>query len=151
MKVLLIGTQGQLARSLLEAACPEDMQIIAAGRPQLDLTDRAASQVWRFEMRLGSKQLRNRFEMRNWQDVHNIIGDAFTDALGRIRYCMPTADRNRARWPTHDLWQQVASVIAIAADRNGFESGRSGANAKGYGTFRQRVAECTDRECIVIR
>ncbi|WP_171172793.1 hypothetical protein, partial [Ruegeria sp. HKCCA0370] len=62
----------------------------AAGKPPLDLTDRTTSQVWRFEMRLGSKQLRNRFEMRNWQDVRDIIGDAFTDALGRVRYCMPT-------------------------------------------------------------
>ncbi|WP_170601376.1 hypothetical protein [Ruegeria arenilitoris] len=83
----------------------------AAGKPPLDLTDRTTSQVWRFEMRLGSKQLRNRFEMRNWQDVHDIIGDAFTDALGRIRYCMPTADGNRARWPTHELWHQFEAVV----------------------------------------
>ncbi|WP_254443598.1 hypothetical protein [Ruegeria atlantica] len=83
----------------------------AADKPPLDLTDRAASQVWRFEMRLGSKQLRNRFEMRNWQDVRDVIGDAFTDALGRIRYCMPSADGNRARWPTHELWQQVEAVV----------------------------------------
>lgn len=52
-------------------------------KPQLDLSDRNQSQVWRFELRLGSKQLRNRFEMRNWQDVRDIIGDSFTDALGR--------------------------------------------------------------------
>ncbi|KUJ78766.1 hypothetical protein AVO45_19130 [Ruegeria marisrubri] len=82
------------------------------GKPPLDLTDRDKSQVWRFEMRLGSKQLRNRFDMRNWQDVHNIIGDAFTDALGRIRYCMPNnADGNRARWPTHELWRQFEAII----------------------------------------
>ncbi|WP_114285732.1 hypothetical protein [Candidatus Halocynthiibacter alkanivorans] len=43
----------------------------AAGKPPLDLSDRNQSQVWRFEMRLGSKQLRNRFEMRNWQDMGN--------------------------------------------------------------------------------
>lgn len=83
----------------------------AVGKPPLDLTDRATSQIWRFEMRLGSKQLRNRFEMRNWQDIHDIIGDAFTDALGRIRYCMPTADGNRARWPTHELWRQFEALV----------------------------------------
>nr|WP_319949047.1 hypothetical protein [uncultured Shimia sp.] len=54
----------------------------------MDLNDRATSQVWRVEMRLGPKQLRNRFEMRSWQDVHDIIGDAFSDSLGRIRYCV---------------------------------------------------------------
>jgi hypothetical protein len=37
-------------------------------RSPLDLSDRNQSQVRRFELRLGSKQLRNRFEMRNWQD-----------------------------------------------------------------------------------
>ncbi len=29
----------------------------------------------------------------------------------RIRYCIPTTDRNRARWPTHELWQQFETVI----------------------------------------
>lgn len=85
--------------------------LAAIGKPLLDLTDRDTSQVWRFEMRLGSKQLRNRFEMRNWQDVRDIIGDAFTDAFGRIRYCIPTTDSNRARWPSHELWQQFEAVI----------------------------------------
>ncbi len=80
-------------------------------KPALDLKDRDASQVWRFEMRLGSKQLRNRFEMRSWEDVHNIIGDAFTDALSRMRYSEPTTDSNRARWPVQGLWRQFEDVI----------------------------------------
>ncbi|NRB18741.1 MAG: hypothetical protein HRU33_14565 [Rhodobacteraceae bacterium] len=63
--------------------------LAAKGKSPLDLHDRDQSQVWSFEMRLGSKQLRNRFEMRNWQDLRHIIGDAFTDALGRIRYWHP--------------------------------------------------------------
>jgi hypothetical protein len=85
--------------------------LAANGKPPLDLKDRDASQVWRFEMRLGTKQLRNRFAMRNWQEVHKVIGDAFMDALGRIRYCTATGDRNRARWPVHRLWQQFSDVI----------------------------------------
>ena len=83
----------------------------AKGMPPLDLHECTTSQVWRFEMRLGSKQLRNRFKMRNWQDVRNTIGDAFTDALRRIRYCHPTPDSNRARWPVHGLWRQFENVI----------------------------------------
>jgi len=82
------------------------------GFPPLDLKDRMKSQVWRFELRLGSKQLRNRFEMRSWQDVRDMIGDAFTDSLKRIRYCTPIADANRARWPTHGLWRQFEGVIS---------------------------------------
>ncbi|PCJ91184.1 MAG: hypothetical protein COA50_16790 [Flavobacteriaceae bacterium] len=83
----------------------------AKGKPPIDLTDRMTSQVWRFEMRLGSKQLRNRFEMRSWQDVHDIVGDAFADSLTRMRYCIPITDPNRARWPTHELWRQFSKVV----------------------------------------
>ena len=84
----------------------------AKGKPPIDLTDRMTSQVWRFEMRLGSKQLRNRFEMRSWQDVRETLGDAFADSLKRMRYCIPTSDANRARWPTHELWRQFDDVIS---------------------------------------
>lgn len=85
--------------------------LAAQGKHPLDIKDRNASRVWRFEMRLGSKQLRNRFEMRNWQDIQDMIGDAFTDALTRIHYCEPTSDRNRSRWPIHELWRQFQHVI----------------------------------------
>ena len=83
----------------------------ASGHPQLDLKDRDTSQVWRFEMRLGSKQLRNRFKLRNWDDIRSTIGDAFTDATSRVRYCEPTHDHNRARWPIHSLWRLFEAVI----------------------------------------
>lgn len=92
--------------------------LAAQGKPALDLSDRASSQVWRFELRLGAKQLRNRFEMRNWQDIHDMIGDAFSDALGRMRYCVPTTDSNRARWPVHGLWRQFEDVIGNDLMRN---------------------------------
>ena len=54
IKLLVIGAQGQLARSLVEAAKSHDMSIITAGRPELDLLnpttifhtiDRVASDV----------------------------------------------------------------------------------------------------------
>lgn len=90
----------------------------AEGKPPLDLKDRNSSQVWRFEIRLGSKQLRNKFAMRSWQDVRDTIGDAFTDSLKRIRYCIPTPDANRARWPTHGLWQQFEAVINEGLQQN---------------------------------
>jgi len=92
-------------------------------KPPIDLTDRNTSQVWRFELRLGSKQLRNRFEMRSWQDVRDTIGDAFADSLTRFRYCYPIADSNRARWPVHDLWRQFDNVIGnnLANYRSGVQ------------------------------
>ena len=90
----------------------------AIGKLPLDLTDRNSSQVWRFELRLGSKQMRNRFELRNWQDVRDTMGDAFTDAIKRIRYCDPTHDRNRARWPAHDLWRLFEMIIGNDLQHN---------------------------------
>lgn len=92
-----------------------------SGLPPLDLKSRDQSQVWRFELRMGSKQLRNRWEMRSWSDLRAVIGDALTDFTQRIRYTAPTADSNRARWPAHELWDMVEAVIAadLAAMRSG--------------------------------
>jgi hypothetical protein len=82
-----------------------------SGKPPLDLNDRDQSLVWRFELRLGSKQLRNRWEMRSWDDLNAMIGDAFVEFTKKIRYCVPTKDQNRSRWPTHELWQIVEEVV----------------------------------------
>ena len=82
-----------------------------AGRPTIDLKDRDQSQVWRFELRMGSKQLRNKWEIRGWTNLDAMIGDAFCDFCDRIRYCIPTADYNRARWPLHELWDVIKSVV----------------------------------------
>tara|TARA_R110002094_G_scaffold200383_2_gene172065 strand:- start:1954 stop:3105 length:1152 start_codon:yes stop_codon:yes gene_type:complete len=89
-----------------------------SGHAPIDLKDRDTSQVWRIEMRLGSKQLRNRFELRNWDDIRDTIGDAFTDATSRVRCCEPTHDRNRARWPVHSLWRLFESVIGNDLQHN---------------------------------
>ncbi|MBR9653530.1 hypothetical protein [Thalassovita aquimarina] len=91
---------------------------LAQGNPPLDLKDRDASQVWRFELRLGSKQLRDKFQLRDWTDIRDMLGDAFTDAVKRIRYCTPSADQNRARWPEHELWRQFEMVVGNDLDEN---------------------------------
>lgn len=91
------------------------------GKPPLDLKDRDQSLVWRFELRMGSKQLRNKWDMRSWADLDAMIGDAFTDFTNRIRYCISSTDSNRARWPLHELWQCVIDVIA--GDLSGMRSG----------------------------
>jgi hypothetical protein len=104
----------------------------AQGKPPLDLKDKDASQVWRFELRMGSKQLRNKFEMRDWQDLRDLIGDAFTDFLGRVRYTTQTKDPNRSRWPTHELWEAVQGVIG--GDLLQYRSGVLPSDAKAANT-----------------
>ncbi|SOH95243.1 hypothetical protein SAMN06273572_1092 [Monaibacterium marinum] len=79
----------------------------AQGKPPLDLADAPNSRVWRFEMRLGSKQLRNRWLIRGWDELDAKIGDALAEAYTKTRYTLPQADSNRARWPEDPIWQTV--------------------------------------------
>ena len=92
-----------------------------SGRQPLDLADADQSRVWRFELRMGSRQLRNRWEMRSWADLEAIVGDALSDFCQRMRYCIVSTDRNRSRWPLHELWYTVTDVIArnLAPMRSG--------------------------------
>lgn len=88
------------------------------GKPELDMKDPDQSRVWRFELRMGRKQLRERFDIRGWDNLDAMIGDAFTDFRKVIRYCIPTADRNRSRWPTHELWEAVTHTVALDLHEN---------------------------------
>lgn len=83
----------------------------SCGQTPIDLSDRNQSQIWRFELRLGQKQLRGKFEIHTWQDLRDTLGDVYNDALGRMRYCVATSDSNRARWPAHELWRQFTDTI----------------------------------------
>jgi hypothetical protein len=82
------------------------------GKPALDLSDPAQSRVWRFELRLGSKQLRHRWEIRGWDSLETRAGDAFANFCGKVRYCAPCGDGNRSRWPDDPLWQIVRAEVA---------------------------------------
>lgn len=100
--------------------------LAAKGKPPLDLKYRHASQVWRIELRLGSKQLRNRFEMRSWQDMHDMIGDAFTDALEVIRVWLGWRSQSFS-YPFDvcgwlNRWQRLVARFAtvILRDLNGW-------------------------------
>lgn len=82
------------------------------GQPPLDMKDPDSSRVWRFELRVGRRQLRDKFDIRGWDDLEASIGDPFLHFCKGIRYCIPTTDQNRARWPTHELWRAVEHTIA---------------------------------------
>lgn len=81
-------------------------------KPPLDMKDADRSRIWRFELRVGRKQLRDKFDIRGWNDIEASIGDLFLHFCKGIRYCTPTTDQNRARWPTHELWRAVEHTIA---------------------------------------
>lgn len=84
---------------------------LALGEP-LDLSIRDESRVWRFEMRMGSKRLRRHWEIVGWDDLRDRVGDAYSEYLNEMRYCIPQSDRNRSRWPLHEVWETVTDVLS---------------------------------------
>jgi hypothetical protein len=80
--------------------------------PPLDFTDWTQSRVWRFELRMGSKQLRNRWEIKNWFDLDAMVGDAFQGFAERMKYREPNGLINRSLWPEHELWLRVKETLA---------------------------------------
>ncbi|MEH6476824.1 MAG: hypothetical protein V7727_14125 [Sneathiella sp.] len=74
------------------------------GKPAIDVKDKINNLIWRFEIRMGSKQLRNRWEIRGWEGLEARIGDAVDEFTQKFRYAQPNGDTNRSRWPTHPIW-----------------------------------------------
>lgn len=87
-------------------------KLCSLGMPPLDLTVWTQSRVWRFELRMGSKQLRNRWEIRSWFDLDSMVGDAFQEFAERIKYREPNGLVNRSLWPEHELWLKVKETLA---------------------------------------
>lgn len=81
------------------------------GLPPIDLEDRNTSRVWRFENRVGSKCLRRRWLIKSFEDLDAMVGDVFEESLTKMRYAEPQTDGNRARWPDHELWALLRSVV----------------------------------------
>lgn len=84
---------------------------VTKGLPRLNFDDRGSSQVWRFELRVGSKQLRNKWAIHGWEDLNLQVGDVFKHFCEHISYRTTSKDNNRSRWPRHELWENVTSVI----------------------------------------
>ena len=73
---------------------------------KLDKSDPAQSRVIRVEFRAGKNTLKNRWNITTWSDFFDRFGDVCCQMGEDIRYCDPNAgDINRARWPTHPLWE----------------------------------------------
>lgn len=82
------------------------------GRPPLDLGDRHASTIWRVEIRAFKRHLKDTWGVTTWGDLREKLPAILGQALDDVRYAMPTADTNRARWPVHPLWAMVAEELS---------------------------------------
>ena len=68
--------------------------------------------VWRIEARVGTKQLRNKWELRGWEDLDHRIGDVFAHFCEKVTYRQPTRDSNRSRWPIEPIWNLFSDEVA---------------------------------------
>jgi hypothetical protein len=84
----------------------------AAGLPLLDMSDRATSQVWRIELRLGKDALRNRKDIRGWGSLHEHLQAEMDKLASDVTLTVPTPDSNRSRWPLHPIWQVAQEATA---------------------------------------
>jgi len=59
--------------------------------------------VWRVEFRFAKEFLKAR-NCRRFEEVMRFVPELITEALSSRRLTRPTSDKNRARWPIHELW-----------------------------------------------
>lgn len=84
----------------------------------------AGNRVWRVEIRAGKDLMKDRWDIRTWEDLFNRYGDLFREAGEVVRYTDPASgDTNRARWPNHPLWE-----VAVAEANDDLTDMRSGAD-----------------------
>lgn len=79
------------------------------GRPKLAGNER----IWRVELRVGKRHLKDRWGVTTWAELDDKLGDVLSCVVAQIRYtCPSTSDTQRFRWSKHPLWDAVEKVIA---------------------------------------
>ena len=78
----------------------------------LDLSDRAASQIWRVELRAGKRHLKDDWDINSWASLYQMLPPVLLKMMDEITYATPSPDTNRSRWPNHEMWQAVRQVVA---------------------------------------
>lgn len=86
--------------------------IKSMGRPSLYPLDRDGCQVWRVELRLGKRALRDNAGIRGWQTFYNELPFHMNKFATDVSLHVASRDTNRSRWPLHPIWQQVQDEVA---------------------------------------
>lgn len=89
-----------------------DAALAAQGLPPLDQTDRAASTVWRIELRAFKRHLKDKWDVTTWGHLRERLHEILHYTLCDVRFIIPNADTNRARWPDHPLWALAHDAFA---------------------------------------
>lgn len=68
-------------------------------------------EVWRVEVRAGKKELKNKYQIRTFEDFECGIGDAISNALEKVKYIDDQQnDSNVTRQSLHPLWVEAKSI-----------------------------------------
>lgn len=71
--------------------------------------------VWRIEVRAGSKAIRSFFQHTSWDLVQSGLHLLMLNVTDRIRMVEPNKDTNASRWPNHPFWEACRSKISTAS------------------------------------
>lgn len=88
-----------------------DDALAAQGLPPLKPKDRAASAVWRLEIRAFKRHLKDKFKVTTWGHLRKKLPFILRKALRDVRLTLPQSDANRHRWPVHPLWALARDVF----------------------------------------
>lgn len=86
-----------------------------------------ALEVWRVEARAGKTELRDKYQIRRFEDFETGIGDVMVNALQNVRYLDDRqTDGNVSRQALHPLWTKCKEVAAgnLFAYRSGLTPGQ---------------------------
>lgn len=101
-----------LKRNKFEWPMIWNSELSRLGLPLLDMSDRSNSTIWRIELRLGKKALRDRRNIRGWASLYNELQNEMDQLAEDVTLRRTSEDSNRSRWPLHPLWRVLKDAVS---------------------------------------
>lgn len=99
-------------RNKLEWPLIWNENLSALGHDPIDFDAPDIPRVWRIELRMGKKALRDRTGVRGFQSLRWCLHGEMGRLTEDVNYHVPTSDTNRARWPLHPMWNLMQETIS---------------------------------------
>ena len=82
------------------------------GRSLRDFDDLKSFNVWRIELRAGSRYLKENSDIAGLSDLFVELPNFVSKALEQVKLTVPSPrDRNRHRWPNHPIWDLARAEL----------------------------------------
>lgn len=83
----------------------------AVGLPPLNRENLAGSKIWRTEIRFYKKYLKERMEIKTFNELIDKLPHLTETITRDFRLVIPSADQNRNRWKTHPFWSRASAEL----------------------------------------